>query len=258
MNPSERAKEIISKYDVNSPSKLELEAIANAENLIIEEEDMKGKLGKIIYEEGYGLIKINSGIQEPGQKRFTLAHELGHYCNDPEFKMKMLSCGISDISSFKSPKIIENEANEFAEELLMHRPWFNKFIIERKVEMKLITDIAKYFNVSLTAAALRYAKIGKYPIAIIMSEAGKVKWSSINEYFPYKWIPKGYKLREESSAYDYFASNEVQNCADLVPVHTWFSEDYNCTSDKYLYEQNIVMNNYKSVLTLLWEQKNSR
>ena len=54
----------------------------------------------------------------------------------------------------------------------MHRPWFNKFIIERKINMELIKDIAKYFNVSITAAALRYVNIGKYPIAVIMSEEG--------------------------------------------------------------------------------------
>src|SRR3990170_782634 len=84
MNPSERAKEIINKYDVHSPSRLNIEEIANAENLIVEEEEMKGNLGKIIYQDGYGLIKINSGIQEAGQKRFTLAHELGHYCNEKD------------------------------------------------------------------------------------------------------------------------------------------------------------------------------
>ena len=67
---------------MHSPSKLNLEEIANAENIIVEEEEMKGSLGKIIYEEGFGLIKINNSIQEPGQKRFTMAHELGHYCNE--------------------------------------------------------------------------------------------------------------------------------------------------------------------------------
>ena len=71
---------------------------------------------------------------------------------------------------------------------------------------------------------------------------------------PISWIRPGYKLREESSAFDYFQGNEVQTCADLVPVHTWFSEDFKCENDKYLYEQNIVMHNYKSVLTILWEK----
>ncbi len=266
MNPGEKAKEIIIKYDVRSPTKLNLEEIANAENLIVEEIDMNECLGKIIYEDGYGLIKINCKAQEQRQKRFTIAHELGHYYNEKDALTRPLpkgegkcarvyKCTTLDMYSFKSPKIYENEANEFAAELLMHKPWFGKFIKERKVSMELMKEIAEYFGVSLTASSLRYSTIGKYPVALIMSEAGKVKWSSINEYFPYKWIPNGYQLREESSAFDYFKGNEVQTEADLIPAYTWFSEDYKCEKDKYLFEQNIVMKNYQSVLTLLWEQK---
>ena len=69
MTPQERAKELLFKYDVRSPSKLNLEEIANAENIIVEEEEMKGILGKIIYEEGYRLIKINNSITRSRTKK---------------------------------------------------------------------------------------------------------------------------------------------------------------------------------------------
>ena len=128
------------------------------------------------------------------------------------------------------------------------------FNYNRPVNMELMKEVAEILGVSLTAAAIRYAEIGQYPVAIIMSRNGKVEWSYINEYFPYKWIPAGYKLREESSAYDYFNGKEVQTCDDLIPAYTWFSEDFKCPKDVYLCEQNIVMKNYKSVLTLLWQK----
>lgn len=255
MTPTERAVNMINKYGIKTPAQLELEAIANAEKIIVEDAVLQGKLGFIVYEDGYGLIKVNRKVQEPGQARFTIAHELGHYCNDPEFRMKMFSCGLTDLSIFKSSATIENEANEFAAEMLMHRPWFNEFIIKRHVSMDMIKEVAEYFSVSLTAAVLRYAKIGKYPVAVIMSKEGVVKWRFISEYFPYKWLPIGYKLRSESAAYDYFQGNEVQTCEDLVPAHTWFSDDRKCDGSTYLHEQNVVMKNYESVLTLLWEAK---
>ena len=252
--PEKKAVELIEKYCIESPARLNLEEIANAEYLIVEETDTDNYQGKINFNEEYGLISINKNIAEPGAKRFTLAHELGHYCNE-KLKIKnykLMQCKLTDIYSYNVGQVRESDANIFAAELLMHKPWFGKFVKERKINMDVLKELAEYFNVSLTAAAIRYAKIGKYPVAVIMSTNGVVKWSYINEYFPFRWIPNGYKLREESSAYDYFQGKEVQTCDDLVPAHTWFSEDFNCPKDVYLREQNVVMNNYHSVLTLLW------
>jgi len=253
--PEKKAVELIEKYCIDSPSHLDLGEIANAEFLIVEEIDTDAYLGKINFNEHYGLVNISRSIAEPGAKRFTLAHELGHYLNEKltikNYQLKQ--CKLADIFSYNVGKVRESDANIFAAELLMHRPWFNKMILNRPVNMELIKEIAEQLGVSLTAAAFRYAEIGQYPVAVIMSRDGKVAWSSINEYFPYKWIPKDYIVRSESSAYDFFAGKEVQTCDDLVPAHTWFSEDFKCPRDVYLNEQNIVMPNYNSVITLLWE-----
>jgi hypothetical protein len=181
---------------------------------------------------------------------------MGHYFNEREIRSKAFyKCTEFDIYSFKSNKRYENEANEFAAELLMHKPWFGEYIKKRQINFDLIKEIANDFSVSLTAAAIRYSIIGKYPVAVIFSKDGKKAWSSINDYFPFKWIPQGYKVRKESAAYDFFAGNEMQTCDDLVPAEAWFAGDYKCRKDVYLYEQNIAMKNYNSVLTLLWESE---
>ena len=249
--PEKRAIELIEKYCIDSPPRLNLEEIANAEYLIIEETAAKNYQGRINFNDGYGLISINKNISESGAKRFTISHEMGHFFLEKEKRFNKHSCSFVDIFGKKNH---ESNANKFAAELLMHRPWFNKIIHNRPINMELMKEVAEILGVSLTAAAIRYAEIGQYPVAIIMSRNGKVEWSYINEYFPYKWIPAGYKLREESSAYDYFNGKEVQTCDDLIPAYTWFSEDFKCPKDVYLCEQNIVMKNYKSVLTLLWQK----
>jgi len=250
--PEKKAIELIKKYCIDSPAQLNLEEIANAEYLIIEERNTNSYQGRINFNDEYGLISINKNIQEHGAKRFTIAHEMGHFFNEKEKRFNKHSCNIIDIYG---KKIHESNANKFAAELLMHRPWFNDLIRNRPVSMELMKEIAEALGVSLTAAAFRYVEIGQYPVALIMCRDGKVQWSYINEYFPLKWIPNGYQVREESSAYDYFHSKEVQTCDDLVPVHTWFSDDKNCNSSDYLYEQNVVIQNYQSVLTLLWSAK---
>ena len=247
--PEKKAKELIEKYCIDSPARLNLEEIANAEYLIVEETDTDNYLGKINFNENFGLVSISRSIAEPGAKRFTLAHELGHFINEREKRFLKHSCTFIDIYG---KKVHEINANIFAAELLMHRPWFNKIILNRPVNMELIKETAEQLGVSLTAAALRYVEIGQYPAAVIMSRNGKVAWCSINEFLPYKWIPIGYKLRKESSAFDFFNGDEMQTCDDLVPAHTWFSEDKKCSTSDYLREQNVAMKNYDSVLTLLW------
>ena len=56
------AEQIIDKYCIKNPRDLNLEEIANAEGLIIEESNISGSLGKIIFNDDYGLILINKSI----------------------------------------------------------------------------------------------------------------------------------------------------------------------------------------------------
>ncbi len=321
LSPENKAKLLLEEYNIKTAADLDLEELAGAEYLIVEEEDLSNHLGRISFGSEYGLIKIDSKIKEPGQKRFTLGHEMGHYFNERDALTgsRIKSGTGSEIKSGTGSRIKsgtgslskregeaegrtykctaatllsntgrEGDANEFAAELLMHKPWFRDYVRNKKINFELIKDIAINFNVSLTAAAIRYASIGKYPAAVILSKNGKVAWSYISEYFPFKWIPKGYKVRKESAAYmpwterigDSFAltpptpdkigirragSNptprergeykEMQTYADLIPAYVWFAEDNRCKADVYLYEQNVAMPKYNSVLTLLWESE---
>jgi len=260
MKPSESAYNIINKYCLTSPSELNLVEILYAENLKLKEEPLNNCEGKIIFDEEMGIITLNSLIIDERQRRFTLAHEMGHFFNEREslkfynkFLRQKYTCGFEEFYGKNRKYSREAEANEFAAEILMYKPWYQDFIRNKPINFELMKEAAEYFNVSLTAAVLRYVFIGQYPIALILSRDGKVVWSAVNEYFPYKFIPKDYKVSEKSGAYEYFIGKEVQTCVDVVPVYVWFSRDYNCESDKYLYEQNFVMYNYKCVLTMLWE-----
>ena len=253
--PVMNAEKIIQEYQFKSPIELDLELIANAEKLIVEETELHSMLGKITFDTECGIIKINNKIKDTGQKRFTLAHELGHYFNEKDTKTNPLYRHIDKYLSFNTGKKYEDNANIFAAELLMPRPWFNNFIIKRDINFELIKEIANYFNVSLSAAAFRYVNIGKYPAAVIYNKDGVVQWSAFHDYFPFKFIPKGYKVKKESSAYDFFAGKTMQTCSDLVQATVWFPDNSKVKTSTYLYEQNAAMPNYNAVLTLLWESE---
>lgn len=252
--PVKNAERIINEYRIGGPAELDLELIANAEGIIVEETDLGKLLGKITYDSNCGIIKINNRIKGEGQKRFTLAHELGHYFNEYDLKMNPFYRHIDRFSLFNSGKKLEDDANEFAAELLMHKPWFSKYIRDKKLSMELLKEISNQFGVSISAAGFRYAEIGKYPCAIIFSTEGEIKWKAINEYFPFQYIKYKSRVPNESAAADFFAGREMQTCEDLIEAKYWFPEDRKIERGVYLFEQCFSMPGYNSVLTLLWEE----
>lgn len=198
-----RARKLLEDYCINSPAELDLYKLSYGEKLFIQEKTLETHIGRISYRDGCGIITISNSINEDTQKRFVIAHEFGHYFNE-RMKNGFNGCIGSDMLGLKTKNQAESEANAFASELLMPETWFKDFTKRKKFSYELLKSTANYFGVSLSAAALKYSEIGPSPTAIIMSVNGKVKWSRINKYFPFQWIPIGYEVNNNSYAYDIF------------------------------------------------------
>ena len=90
------------------------------------------------------------------RRRFTIAHELGHYFlhHDPSVSPDET---IVSLRSARTKK--ESEADLFAAELLM--PKDHVLSIYEKLNPPFLSDIAKHFNVSKAAMAFRLDYLGK-------------------------------------------------------------------------------------------------
>lgn len=246
------ARLLLDIHYVLKPEQLDLILIAGNLNLFIEEGDLKNHIARIHHTEDYGLIKISNSIAEEGQKRFVIAHEIGHFIN--ERKKNIHGCTAADLIGYKSKKELEREANIFAAELLMRDEWVKDFTRGRIPGVKLIKDCAEYFRTSLTSAAIRYAETGRHPTAVILSKDKKVVWSAINKDFKFKWVPAGYAVNGNSYAFEYFTEGTMDTDINEVLADSWFLEDKFYRRNYKLFEQNIYLTNYKSVLTILWEK----
>ncbi len=246
-----RARELLDEYCIKEPSDLNVREIANGENLMIEEEETKGHAGRIFIDKEGGLITIDRKIREEGRKNFTIAHEVGHYCIEKE---REYFCKHEDFHIFGRTTDIEREANIFAAELLMPEDWIKKYIKWEDEALLTIESAARMFNTSNTSIAIRYAEHGRFPIAVIYSKDMRVKWSCINEYFPFKWIENGQKVNPHSRAYDFYSGKDMGTEVNEILADAWFLEDKNYKKGKYLYEQNIPMKAYNGVLTYVWDE----
>jgi Zn-dependent peptidase ImmA (M78 family) len=121
------------------------------------------------------------GNAKSPRARFTIAHELGHYFIDEH--RNALSSGMvpahGSQSEFESKLPVEREADYFASYLLMPSAEFDQMARRQKVGLAGILAIAKYFNASVTSAAIRYVQTDIVPCVV-------VKWSPT--HFQWQWI----------------------------------------------------------------------
>jgi Zn-dependent peptidase ImmA (M78 family) len=247
---------IIRKYGFESPAEINLEELIYAENLFLKEEEFEGCEGKIIFNDTTGIITINSRIKEAGQKNFIMAHELGHYiCESKSREFNegtiIIKCRFEDLNGINKAKREEN-ANSFAGELLMPEEWFASFVNKKIISKSLISETAEYFNVSLTAAAFNYSRIGHRECAVVLSKEGIIQWSSIHKEFKYQFIRAKKRVSKLSYAHDFFAGMPIPSSEEEIPAEAWFNEYNNINKNDRIFELNIPMQKYNAVLTLIW------
>ena len=108
------------------------------------------------------IIVVNSNHSNV-RKRFTIAHELGHFILNDKPSKCFAHRDSSDVYNQE-----ERDANSFASALLMPEDDINRFIHSligdsntEQNEFLLIQEVAKRYNVSESAAEVRLKKLNK-------------------------------------------------------------------------------------------------
>jgi len=152
---------IIRKYALIAP--VDVKAIIKEIGLTYVERDMpEGESGYIEYDGWYCTIAVNRA-EGPQRKRFTAAHELGHFLLHRDLLKKHRHLDrLFDEAANRDPERPleyhhEMQANGFAARLLMPR-----LTIERAIEQGINTvpDLAKRFDVSRLAMKNRLNALG--------------------------------------------------------------------------------------------------
>ena len=92
----------------------------------------------------------------PARRRFTLAHEVGHWvCQCLEGKGAPVMCRAEDVSE-SADRTLEREANVFAAELLMPEP----AVRAEFQRAATVTELAGWFGVSEEAMSWRLYNLG--------------------------------------------------------------------------------------------------
>lgn len=196
-----------------------------------------------------GFISISKNIRETTRKRFTIAHELGHFLITTHKGQYLCnSYDLSDYLSTSNPH--EKEANRFAAELLMPKQYFSVEIGNKIPSYSLFQSLTLKFESSLQSTLIRYKELTDESIAIVLSENSFIKWVLPSEEFNY-YIGSKEELSPETVAFEYFKGNHLPMEFEEVEKDAWF--DASEIRHKIIVsELSFPLPYYNQVLSVIW------
>jgi hypothetical protein len=239
-----RAEHLLQELGVTGPEEIDLEAIAFYLGARVRYSLLDGCEACIIGNSDAAIINVNSE-SSPRRKRFSVAHELGHWCHH---RGRALVCRVDDYQP-RDTLSPERVADAYAADLLMPRYLFDPAAREYpNLTSKAVITLADVFDTSLTATAIRVVEGNYFPALVISHGIKGRKWFARAPMVPNRWFPKS-ELDVDIFAFDVLHAGKP---ADAHPrkigADAWFDRWNAGTYD--IHEQTL-RTSAGEILTLL-------
>jgi hypothetical protein len=200
-----------------------------------------------------GIVAVKASIREASRKRFTIAHEIGHFII-PHHRNLGNICQERKIESFdRNLNRPEIEANEFAAELLLPSGTLQKRFNLAEFSLAQISAVAAEFGTSLTATTRSFLMLTDLPCAMVWSVADRARWLVRSDAFRF-FLPLAELPASDSFAAGIFRGDPAPTEFAAVRPDVWLDRQA-AEHVGTLLEHSIRLPNYNAVLTLLWAYK---
>lgn len=238
-------------YGLRRPSDMVLENLAMALGVLVKDARLTNCVARLARIGDGGVIRVSDEISHEGRRRFAIAHEIGHWRLHRSYS-QIFACTSEDMVARYKKDPIEAEANSFASALLMPEFIFREIKDDERPSFVQIERLARDFNVSLTAAAVRWMEIADDYAAVVVSENGKIKWwRGTSQFEESLWINPRTSLSPLTLASKISSDDQRVQGPSEVEVAAWTDGSDDLTSD-ILIEESVRLGSYGQVLTLLW------
>jgi Zn-dependent peptidase ImmA (M78 family) len=202
-----------------------------------------GESGWSFENRGKHYICVNAKDQEE-RRRFTVCHEIAHIvlCFPSDHKVSWWSY------AKRSPE--EVLCDVFAAELLLPYKLFKPVVDKEQISFGTVVDLADRFEASLTATGSRFSAVVSAPCAFVLSEKGKVRYTSrsISLREANAWVHPRLGL-PRGSVSERVRAGEVCDGPEEIDADLWFSD---WERGGMLLEEARHLGQWDQTLTLLW------
>jgi hypothetical protein len=241
------------RQQLQLPPKVDLYQLASDLKLSIVEVDSQSFDGALLRssQNSSGRVLVRRGIREGGRKRFTIAHEIGHYIMHG---VQQMPCSSRVIEGWRiGQPAPEREADIFASELLLPTSDVTLHINKRWPSMKIVSDIAEHFGASMMAAARKFCDVAPQACAVVWSSQRQIRWFHPSPTF-IQFIDVGKNVGNDSYAYKAYQGMTLPDDMQEVPAEEWIKSDW-LRQDAVVSEQSLSMPFYDGCLSLIWVRR---
>lgn len=164
-----KARQVLDDLGYEIP--VDVEALAKAHGVTVVEHELEDSVsGVLMIKDSRGIIVVNGG-HHPNRRRFSIAHELGHYLLHPDAGSVFVDRSpvfFRDRESSEGIKQHEIDANAFAAELLMPEKDLIAQLNDRPIDAfdeVSVHRLAARFGVSAQALTIRLTRLDLVTLA---------------------------------------------------------------------------------------------
>ena len=244
------ARRLTEDYAIRIPAEIDIEAIALDQGLYVTTGPLSGSWARLLRKGSGGVVRLSSSIQSEGQRRFCVAHEIGHFLLHAD-RNQIEQCRFEDMLPGHARRAEEPEANAFAGELLMPQTIFPSCLDPNELTLAMLDDVSSAFEVTISATIHRVIDVAVHICALVRSEAGRMKSFHVCNDFPFRIRSMGSQLDLRSCAGEFFRDGFVEEREDDVPADAWL-EDQRLHGHDTVRELTVPMPRYDTALSVLW------
>ena len=243
------ARQVLTEFYLDKAADAPMESLAMAMGVFVKSGRLEKSAGTLAWRGDSGIVTVDSRILELGRRRFTIAHELGHF--KLHKNRSAFACTDEMFLPWYRTNSIEPEANAFAAELLMPETIFRDELDGARPSRESIGQASDSFETSLTATCFRFVETECYPCVLFAVVKGRIKWmSKSTRLASLRAKEPGAVLDDTSCAGDYFLNGSIESEGPAeVLSEAWFDEPLD---QSMIWELPFYLPRLGMVISLVW------
>lgn len=233
-------------------------SIAKAEGIVCQRLTGSGVSGCLCGAGNEFGIFYSDAFASEGFRRFTVAHELGHYFLEGHYKHIFADGKSKHVSEvgYSSDDPFERSADAFAAALLMPPAPFKSACARVAAGLTTIETLAEECVTSLTSTAIRYANLSDDSVAVIGSKDNRVQFAFMSDQFKrmpnLTWLKKGSGIPRETATYKFNGDPRNITQSRRVKSSSLIDGWFDCGGTSYVNEEVVGLGpSYGLTLTIL-------